>query len=111
MWLTIFYALTVIASGIFALASLHSALSARAERELLARRVRSLELQAQSFKDSIDELTSIVEKMANSQKMQRVRMATSHAVKANSTGEPDVKTDPEGWRAWQNKQLKTGVVN
>jgi hypothetical protein len=110
MWLTFFYALTVIASGIFALMSLHSALSARAERELLARRVRSLELQAQSFKDSMDDLTAIVQKMANSQKMQRVRAATTHASKAES-GEPDVKTDPEAWRAWQNAKLRTGVVN
>jgi gamma-glutamyl:cysteine ligase YbdK (ATP-grasp superfamily) len=111
MWLTIFYALTVIASGIFALMSLHSALSARAERELLARRVRSLELQAQSFEASIEDLTNIVAKMANSQKMQRVRAATTHATKAESGGEPDVKVDPEAWRAWQNKQLKTGVMN
>jgi gas vesicle protein len=111
MWLTIFYALTVIASGCFALASLHSALSARAERELLARRLRSVELRTQSAEESLQELTEVVQKMANSQKMQRVRMATTHATKVSSSGEPDVKSDPEAWRAWQNKQLKTGVVN
>jgi hypothetical protein len=112
MWVSIFYVLTAVASGIFALASLHSALSARAERESLARRLRLVESRMQSAEDSISECTDILQKMANSQKMQRVRMATTHAAgKVGSSGEPDVRTDPEAWRAWQNSKLKTGVVN
>jgi hypothetical protein len=111
MWVSIFYVLTAIASGIFALASLHSALSARAERESLGRRLRSVESRTQSTEESLQELTEVVQKMANSQKMQRVRSATTHAAKVGSSGEPDVRSDPEAWRAWQNKQLKTGVVN
>jgi len=111
MWTTFFYALTVILCATFALVSLHSALSARAVQASLAQKLRSLESQQQSNADSLTELTEIVQKMANSQKMQRVRAATTHASKVGSSGEPDVKTDPEAWRAWQNAKLRTGVVN
>lgn len=111
MWLSFFYVLTAIVCAICALVSLHSARSAAAERELLAGKLRSCESRIRSGEESTLELFELVQKLAQSQKMQRVRAASTHAVKANSNGEPDVRTEPEAWRAWQNSKLKTGVVN
>jgi len=48
--------------------------------------------------------------LANRLKMTKVRNAITH-VDRDKGGEPDAKSDPEGWRAWKNAQLRTGVFN
>jgi hypothetical protein len=65
----------------------------------------------ESLAASQAELAETMETLANRVKMQRVRTAAMHATKLGSGGEPDARTDPEGWRAWKNAQLRTGVVN
>jgi hypothetical protein len=89
--------------------SISAVLTARAERELLLKRLHSCESQLKLNASYVDELREVVESMAQSQKMSRVRKATTHAT--GSRGEPDAKTDPEAWRAWMNSKLRTGVVN
>ena len=111
MWLTFFYVSIAIVCVICALVSLRSVRFAGHELELQAAQLRSIESRLRSVEDSNNEQLQLVAKVANSQKMQRVRAATEHATKVGSNGEPDVRSDPEAWRAWQNKQLKTGVVN
>lgn len=109
MWTSIFFASTAILCGVCLIGSISAVLTAKAERELLLKRLRLCESQALSATNSIDELREIVAGVVNSQKMQRVRRATTHAL--GSSGEPDPKADPEAWRAWKNSQLRTGVVN
>jgi hypothetical protein len=66
-------------------------------------------------KDSLEarltELEEALQVVANRVKMSRVRTTALHATEKGSRGEPDFRSDPEAWRAWQNRQLKTGVVN
>lgn len=96
-----------IGSAILAFASAHNA--AR-ERESLQRRLRSVESQTRLLDSSQSELREIVQSMAESQKMQRVRRATTHATqKAGSQGEPDPVREPELWRAWKNAQLRVPI--
>lgn len=83
----------------------------------IVNRVEELRLVFLAFKpyskDLLDtrlsELEESIELLANRVKMSKVRNAVTHV--KSSSGEPDPKIDPEGWRAWQNKQLRTGVVN
>lgn len=83
--------------------------NAVAERESLLKRLRSCESKVQSNADSVEQLTEMVATIAQQQKMQRVRKATTHAT--GSSGEPDARSDPEAWRAWKNAQLRSGVFN
>lgn len=76
-------------------------------RDLVARLPVS---RLESLAASQAELAETMEQLANRVKMQRVRNAANHATGVRS-GEPDARTDPEGWRAWKNAQLRTGVVN
>jgi hypothetical protein len=108
-WIAFFCVSSAILCGLCLTGAIFVALAARHERESLLRKLRSCESQIKSTLDSVDELREIVQEIANSQKMQRVRRATKHA--AGSMGEPDPKADPEGWRAWMNSKLRTGVVN
>lgn len=82
----------------------------RAHRRLasLEPRLRFVESRCSSFKESIDTLSLELERLANRVKMQKVRNVTEHSagtMKPNG-GEPNPATDPELWRAWQNKQLR-----
>lgn len=83
--------------------------NAVAERESLLKRLRSCESRTQSTEESVEQLAEITKSIANSQKMQRVRKATTHAT--GSHGEPDPRTDPEAWRVWKNAQLRAGQFN
>lgn len=108
-WIAFFCVLSAILCGLCLAAACFVALTARHERESLLRKLRSCESQNKLFESSLDELREVVQEVANSQKMQRVRRATKHAT--GSHGEPDAKADPEAWRAWMNSKLRTGVVN
>jgi len=109
MWLSFFYALTAIICLSCLAGTISGVLIARAERASLQRKVLLCESQIKLLRDSQEDLRLVVEGIAQSQKMQRVRRATTHAL--GSSGEPDAKSDPEAWRAWKNSQLRTGVVN
>lgn len=106
MWTGIFYALTAIACAVCLTGCIVVVQNARAERESLLRRLRSCESRTQLTETSVSELTEIVQGVAQSQKMSRVRKATTHAV--GSGGEPDPIREPEQWRTWMNAQLRTG---
>lgn len=51
------------------------------------------------------ELEETVRLMANKLKMMKVRNALTH-VKRDADEEPDVRSDPEAWRAWMNAKLR-----
>lgn len=106
MWIAIFSALSVV----IALASLAVALFAvrRASRvaELPLARQHSVESRLGSIECSLSELEAAISTVANSVKMARVRGAALHAV--GSGGEPDARSDPEGWRNWKNRQMRGG---
>jgi hypothetical protein len=110
VWNYIFSVLIAILCLGCLIGSISAVLTAKAERELLLRRLALCESQAKSAVNSVDELREITETVAQQQKMSRVRKASVHALRG-SLGEPDPKADPEGWRAWKNSQLRTGVVN
>jgi hypothetical protein len=109
MWTSFFFALTAMLCLLCLTGCIFVAQGVRAERESLQERLRSCESKLKLQSASLEELREIAESMAQSQKMSRVRKATTHAL--GSSGEPDVRTDPEGWRAWQNRQLRPGVIN
>jgi DNA repair protein RadC len=77
--------------------------NARAEQESLRRRLRSCESATQLTRDSVEELRTLTEGVAQAQKMARVRRATTHAT--GSTDEPDPIREPDRWRAWMNAKL------
>lgn len=110
MWTNIFIALTAILCVFCLTGCIFVAQNATRESESVRRRLRSCELQTESLQRSVEETQQAMTDLANSQKMQRVRAATRHGLK-NASGEPDPHIDPEGWRAWKNRQLQTGVVN
>lgn len=104
MWTAIFFAS---AAGL-CLACLAGCIvtvqGAATERASLVRRLRLCESTTQSQQQSIDDLAAIVNSVAQSQKMSRVRKATTHAV--GSSGEPDPVREPDRWRAWMNSQIR-----
>lgn len=67
-------------------------------------------LAAQSLETRLSELESTLSVVANRVKMTKVRNAATH-LERDKTGEPDAKSDPEGWRAWKNAQLRAGIYN
>lgn len=108
MWPVILSALSVcIAVGSLAVAFLAAR---NVDRALSSPHLRSdySKLQLQSLKDSLSEQAEALELLANRVKMQRVRTAATHVRGSprEPDGEPDAVTDPEGWRAWKNKQLR-----
>ena len=104
MWTAFFYALTAIVSVACLTGCIVTVQNAAAAQASLLRRLRSCESEMQSLSDSSEELRLIVKSVAESQKMSRVRKATTHAV--GSTGEPDPIREPEQWRAWMNTQIR-----
>lgn len=111
MWTGFFYALIALACIGSLTGCVVSVRNVQAERESLHRRLRSVESQTRLLDSSQTELREIVQGMAESQKMQRVRRATTHATqKAGSQGEPDPVREPELWRAWKNAQLRVPIA-
>lgn len=106
MWTAIFYASAVGLCLLSLAGCIITVQGAASERASLVRRLRLCESTTQSQQQSIDDLSAIVNSVAQSQKMSRVRKATTHAV--GSTGEPDPIREPEQWRTWMNAQLRTG---
>ena len=125
MWSVIFCALSAVVSGLAVLSCASSARSAQAASESLQEELAlsrslgaSLSGSLKNLKTAHAELELLVEELANRIKMQRVRTISSHADRSardggRQPGEPDGRTDPEGWRRWRNEQLyapKTGAV-
>lgn len=109
MWLSIFYALTVILCSLCLIGCIFVAQNATRESESVRRRLRSLELRTESAERSLEEWTQTTTDIVNRVKMMKVRGAANHS--SGARGEPDAKSDPEAWRAWKNQQLRTGVIN
>ena len=106
MWPVFFSVLSVVLSGFCFLVACFAARAASRARELPQERLRCVESRTESLVASLNDLQSTMEVLANRVKMQRVRNFAMHAV--GSDGEPDARIDPEAWRAWKNKQLRTG---
>jgi hypothetical protein len=112
MWTAIFIVLSVILCVLCLVGCLSVARNATRESESVRRRLRSCESRLESIEHSLDDWKQTTLDLANQLKMRKVRAATTHSSgERGRTGEPDARVDPEGWRAWQNKQLRTGVVN
>lgn len=75
----------------------------RAQPDLRASRLKSLET-------SLEDLSETVTALANRVKMMRVRTAVNHVPdsKQPATGFPDPYTDPDRWRAAMNSRIAQG---
>jgi hypothetical protein len=104
MWIVIFSVLSVATAISSLLVALFAVRRASRVAELPQARLHSVELRLGSVESSLPEMAATISTVANSVKMARVRGASLHAV--GSHGEPDARTDPEGWRAWMNAQLR-----
>jgi hypothetical protein len=111
VWNVIFSALIALSLVTSAVALFWSVRSARRGAELQRRFADFKPYSKQSLETRLSELEESILTVANRVKMSRVRTTALHASSKNGGGEPDPRVDPEGWRTWQNKQLKTGVVN
>lgn len=67
---------------------------------------RSLDSRTQSLEQSVAELQSTLEELANRVKMMKVRNAVRHV--PDRDAEPDPYRDPNGWRERMNKRLMFG---
>jgi len=108
MWIVIFSALSVALSICALLVGLFAVKRASRVAGLPQARLHSVELRLASVESSLPEIQTTISTVANSVKMARIRSASLHAV--GSLGEPDARTDPEGWRAWMNAQLRAPRV-
>jgi hypothetical protein len=106
MWTVIFSVLSVVLSTASLLVAFFAVRYASHVAALPQVRLLSVESRLGSIENSLPEMAATISTVANSVKMARVRSSSLHGV--GSGGEPDVKADPEAWRAWQNKQLRTG---
>jgi len=109
MWNEFFNVLTVSSCLISAVACLFAVRTAGQLRELQDQFAVYRPYSKQLLETRLTELEESVSLVANRVKMVKVRNAATHV--KDSTSEPDPSVDPEGWRAWQNKKLRTGVVN
>jgi len=111
MWPAISSVLSVLAFFLSLGAIFFAARSAIAARELLDQNSRLPVSRINSLETSLQDTQDALAAVANRVKMQRVRAAADHAIKKDkvgSSGEPDPRTDPEGWRTWMNSQLRIG---
>ena len=104
MWASIFFASTVGLCFACLIGCIFTVQRARDAQGSLLRRLRSCESTLQLTQQSVEELTAIVNSVAQQQKMSRVRKATTHAI--GSSSEPDPIREPEQWRAWMNAQIR-----
>lgn len=109
MWTVISCVLSAAIALACASVSVFAALRASRASELPQGKLRSVESRLASIEGSLPEMQTAMEVVANRVKMQRVRTAATHA--AGSTGEPDPRQDPEGWRTWKNAQLHAARFN
>jgi len=105
VWIVTFSALAAILSAGCLMGCVVLVQTAGRERESLHVRVRSCESRTESLVHSLNDIQNTMEVLANRVKMQRVRNSALHAL-GSTGGEPDVRTDPEAWRAWKNAQLR-----
>jgi len=109
MWTAIFSVLIVLSLLGSLVATFVSVRSAARVWELQLAFQASKPLAAQSLATRLDELEATLGVLANRLKMTKVRNAATHV--ADSGGEPDARSDPEGWRNWKNAQLRSGKFN
>lgn len=113
MWQLIFSVLSVSISILSLAVALFAARRAIRAQALQRRAPHYSESQLQSLRDSLKDQAAALETLSNRVKMSRVRNNAEHVRGSprEPDGEPDPTVDPEGWRRWQNKQLRTGKVN
>jgi len=104
MWIVISCVLSVVLSVGSLAVALFAVRLVRAVAASPPLNTRSLLLRIESTENSLQETQATLAELANRVKMQKVRNAIGHVKRDN--GEPDVATDPEGWRAWKNRQLR-----
>lgn len=109
-WIVTFCVLSAIASALCLLASLHVARSVSLRWDSLQKSIRFAESQARLAVTSVTEWQEVTQDLANQVKMHKVRKALKHS-DPDASRAPDPRIDPEGWRAWQNRNLKPGVFN
>jgi biopolymer transport protein ExbB/TolQ len=103
-FLVTFCVSTVAASAWSAIRSFRSARRADRAAESLREKLRFIESRIASLESSVSEWSQTTTDLANSLKMTRVRQAAKLA-SATVPEKPDPYKDPEGWRAWQNRNL------
>lgn len=103
MWLGFFSVLSASICILCAVVAFWHAQSAIRASESLAPRLRSIELQTQSLKDSQTDLATTLTDLANRVKMQRVRTVIAHG--QGNAAEPDPYKDPDGWRKMMNSRI------
>jgi len=109
MWTVIFSVLIALSLSA-SLGAIYLAARSAARASELQRAFRHFKpLEAQSVVQRLSELEETQSLMANRLKMMRVRAAVTHTDR-DKGGEPDPASDPEGWRAWKNRQLRTGAI-
>lgn len=103
MWTVIFSVLSASACIASLTAVFYAARIATRLREL-QRTLKPLPLsRLQLIETSVNEITTELQAVANSLKMQRVRAATTHATAKKI--DPDPYTQPDEWRKMMNSRL------
>lgn len=109
MWNAIFFVATALLAVPCAVVSLLGARNAYRASASLAAKITSIESAVQSIITSHQSWQELVEDLARSVKMAKVRRGIS--TRNGADGEPDPKVDPEAWRSWMNAKLRAGQFN
>lgn len=110
MWTVIFGVATAICLLCSLGALLFAARAVRLAMELRQHWQQSATSSGAALSQRMDEAEETLKVIANRLKMMKVRGAANH-VRRDNGDEPDPRSDPEGWRAWKNSQLRAGQFN
>lgn len=110
MWTVIFFVSIALVCVLCAISTVINARDAYQGLESQRRRLTSIESGMQSIITSHESWQEVVADLANSMKMAKVRRGLKSNT-SSANGEPDPKSDPEGWRTWKNAQLRAGQFN
>lgn len=106
MWSVIFCALSAVIS-VFASGTAYFAVRhAKAVAASPLAKLHSVQSAVESLENSLSETQATLALVANKVKMQKVRNAAAHVRNADGS-EPDPVNEPDAWRAWKNKQLRS----
>lgn len=108
VWIATFYALSAVVCFLCLAGCVFLARTVVHDTESPRRELRSQASRIRSLQESFDELREVVETVANSHKMQRVRRATTHAAAVGS--EIDPFKNPDEWRTMMNKRLAEAKI-
>jgi len=109
MWIVFFSVLSAGSCILSIAAAIYAARIATRGPESQERKLHSVELQQDSLRTSLKDISIELEALAQRVKMQRVRNATNHATTGKSS--PDAYTEPDRWRSEMNKRLAFGKLN